>query len=258
VCVRNSPLLSLGTLVRARALRIFDKQVVSVRRADGGSLAAAVEYHAASEDSSLQGALSGRTAEAQAGAAFLSAGDSSFWWATQLWQRFSGALNITGGARGEYTATFSPFHTSCVGLRPTAGNVTIVVEWFHDGPVASLDFVSEHGIDSVRQWGGPALVAAGLLLFAYAPALAESVAFHYASGVSIAMLVSVLLLVLFVWHRTGRRKPFLTFTALLSAAGCSASAAYAGATPPPRAAGAADSAARGGRRSQVLVGLNLP
>jgi hypothetical protein len=50
------------------------------------------------------------------------------------------------------------------------------------------------------------------------------VVFHYASGVSLSMLLSLLLLAYIIWARTGRRRPVGALMALLSFLGITATA----------------------------------
>ena len=58
----------------------------------------------------------------------------------------------------------------------------------------------------------------------YSSTFAESVVFHYASGVSLSMVFGVLLIALIVWHRMGRRRPSLVVASLLSFIGVTATA----------------------------------
>merc|ERR1719311_1234690 len=59
------------------------------------------------------------------------------------------------------------------------------------------------GADQVEPalWIRPAVAVAALLLFWHAPALSRSLLFHYASGVTLAMVLGVALLVYFVVRR---------------------------------------------------------
>ena len=77
---------------------------------------------------------------------------------------------------------------SSIKCSPFGANVT--VEWFREGPLSSALLRGQSGSRegaSLRLWSGVALLCAGLLLFVYAPTLAESIVFHYASGVSLAV-----------------------------------------------------------------------
>jgi hypothetical protein len=224
VCVSNAP-VSAKLLLGGALLRLFDVQTVHVR-----GLRPGVEVYAASEDTWLVGAMSGQSAEEQVKAAFKTENRS---FAQERWADLSRALSTVwyGSDRRSQSFGFSPFSPSCVGLRSRNGPVDVTVELFREGPLAGL---STSDIDRLFRggdrnvplylWSWPALFVAGFLVFAYAPTLADSIVFHYASGVSVSMLLGVLIIVIILWQRTGSRRPGVFAASLLSAVGLTATA----------------------------------
>lgn len=226
ICVQNPP-LSVGSFFNL--LRLFDAETARIH---ADRLVASVDVQAASEDTWLTGMVGGLPADAQVVASLAPLA------ATGLQQQL-GVLRRTLSAvwsddRNTRSVAFSPFYPACVGLRATGKRapVNVTVEWVREGPdLRQLDGGREGSSRSVRGggsplllWSGPLLFVCGLLLYTYAPGLAESVAFHYAGGVSVAMLLGVLVLVFFVWHRTGRRRPGVVISAVLAALGVTATA----------------------------------
>ena len=226
-CVYNPP-LDFRTLLGGGLLRLFDAETARIHAEDVKM--SLFELRATSEDTWLAGLGDGRSAEQQARAAFTKQDASKLLSSLSQLRRALDAVR----AGDDYTRTvaFSPFATSCVGLRAAGmrSSVNVTVEWFREGPdVSVVRMGGARGIgvsggrgraaSPLRMWTGPALFVGGLLLYAYAPFLAESVAFHYAGGVSLAMVLGVLVVVLFVWHRTGRRRPGFLGAGLMASLG---------------------------------------
>ena len=193
VCVLNSP-LSTTSLLKMGALRLFDAEIAHI-----GGDHNAIEYIATSEDTFLTGLAGQQPAERQALVTFAAS------------SHLSSLTHLANAVRGMWhsdmnlrTVAFSPFYPSCIGLRGLPGRAAtnVSVEWWREGPD------SGDKKDSMRLWAGPALLVAGLVLFAYAPTFADSIAFHYAGGVATSMVLGVLLILYFVWARTGRGRRF--------------------------------------------------
>ena len=235
-CAVNNPLMPTRSFLRGGLLRLFDAQYVMVR---GERLRQEVEHHVASEDTWVQDVLGNKSVVARTLAAFGAPEESRFKQQLARLRRAVGAA-WAGGDDTTITAAFSPFYTSCVGLRSLGGDVTLTVEWYRDGPSLHARWPPPHAPprepsarggkleaqETVRQWSGVALLAAGLLLYGFSGSLAESIVFHYASAVSVSMVLGVLLLLLLVWSRTGRRRPFVALTAFLSLVGITATTLF--------------------------------
>ena len=228
VCVKNDP-LTPRMVLGGGLLRLFDVEVVHIR---SERLSTAVEYRATSEDTWLTGLVDGRTAVNQAHAAFAPAGASNLQYRLGELRR---ALTAVWSPADERSIAFSPFFPSCIGLRATSSSGSnVTVEWFREGPLGQQKAEggvaptreSANGRDTgiLRLWAGPGLFLAGVLLYLYAPTFAESVFFHYAGGVTLSMVLGVLVIVILVWHRTGRRRPGFALAALLSTLGVTATA----------------------------------
>ena len=174
VCSYNAP-LSPASLLTKGALRLFDAEVAKIR-ADHN----AIDYITTSEDTYLAPLIRGQSAEEQAKVTFAS--ESHLSSLTQLKRAITGAFTSDNKLR---VVAFSPFYPSCVGLMGLPGRkaANVTVEWHREGPEM------DDKRSALRLWAGPALLVSGLLLFAYAPTFAESVVFHYAGGVTLAMVI---------------------------------------------------------------------
>ena len=223
VCVENAE-LSLGTLLLTGGLlRAFDVETAHIR---AERLSLLVDFQATSEDTWLTGLVSASSAAGQARALFSPQSASAL--QQQLASLRRALSAVWHGDANARSVAFSPFYPSCIGLKATGStSVNVTIQWFREGPDASARPGSPRDAfagSQVRLWAGPALFVLGWLLFAYAPVCAESVLFHYASGVALSMALGVLVIAFFVWHRTGRRRPGIFLAALLSSLGVTATA----------------------------------
>lgn len=181
-CMHNQPFMN-AQLLTGGVLRLFDVQTVTVR----GSSDVIIKI--TSDDTWLTDATQPDTAEERAVAA-LNAEESLF----DVIPTFTFSRSTK-----EITKKLSPFHASCVALKASRDlqqGEALKLEWRRDSPV---------GRDAEPWlWVGPLLVFAGVALYSYADTLAKSVVFHYASSISVFMVLSMLLLGYIVWSRTGR------------------------------------------------------
>ena len=210
VCIVNPP-LSLRTLLSGKLLRLFDSETFRVHQK---RLLDEVDFRAASEDTWLTGftnVTTSATAEEQVRAAFKAVDNSGVQYQLEKMRRVVQAA-WNGGGSSTYAVTVSPFGTSCIGLRAlsASGAGQVKVEVYREGPLSSESkkLLNGGGVDAYAAlglWAGPLLLFAGVVLFAYAGTLAHSIVFHYASGVSLAMLLGVLIVAILIW-RTGRRR----------------------------------------------------
>ena len=114
LCVYNDPMATRRLLVSGGLARLFDMQSVRIRR-DRGPLAGAVDIHTASEDTFLSSSFSASAAETQAQAAFPTTSVLG-----QKVHRLGRAVRAAwegGGGASERIEEFSPFYTSCIGMR---------------------------------------------------------------------------------------------------------------------------------------------
>lgn len=251
VCVHNKPLSP--QYVFGSLLRLFDVQTFKIH---GEKLNINVDIHSGSEDTSLSAAFSKEPPIAQVRRAFTPEGASPLQSAVDTLRHALMAL-WHGRELGERRLSFSPFFTSCIGLRTSklraldkpfgASNVTVTVALYREGPLAGFklsealgNLVSGGGGGAsnlqatqspspLRLWTGLAFFFAGLLLFSYSTSLAQSVSFHYAGGVTLSMTLGVLMIVLILWHRRGggrRTGVGIVAASLLSLAGVTYNTVY--------------------------------
>jgi len=197
VCVHHKPLRAhLGLSV----LEFFLVQRIST------NTSSQLELSPASEDTWLEGAMGGLDPLRQLERTWESAGQEESWLrslrATASWV---GTAVTTLSDAGRWSQDFSPFSSSCVGLRlrPGVGEAAVEIEAKLVGPMLLSNGHRSVGADQVEPglWLGPALAVAALLLFWHTPALSRSLVFHYASGVTLAMVLGVALLLYFVVRR---------------------------------------------------------
>ncbi len=196
-CVHNQPLLS-SQLFTGGLLRLFDVQKL---RVTGSST---VTVRTASEDTWLADLVrfDELSTEERASRALDEDQPLSAW--------FGDTIDSLLASGADKLFKLSPFGTSCVALKSNSNFFSdeVKVEWRRDGPLKKDA--------ELRLWMGPALMLAGLLLYAYAELLAESAFFHYASWTSGFMIFSIFVLLWFISSRTGRTGRYLTTAAGLS------------------------------------------
>ena len=219
VCVDHKP---LRPNVQFRALELFTVQSFTIKNAKG------IEILSSSEDTWIEGATSGLDAVAQLEQSLLRSEDDTAW-AQMLLKGVHQAAAAVGAAvaqLGEHntsrTLSFSPFYTSCIAIRRSrtltnlVGEVSVELETRLVGPMAMSSGSRSVGEDAVDPWlwRGPVVLLLAGLLFFYAPALSHSIVFHYASGVGIAMLLGVVVLVYVVVRRVSPQRGSGTLLAI--------------------------------------------
>ena len=197
VCVHHKP---LRAHLQLSVLELFLIQRISTNSSSQ------LELSPTSEDTWLEGAVGGLDPLQQLERIWESARLEESWLqslrAVASWM---GTAVTTLDATGRWSQDFSPFHSSCVALRLRPGfeEAFVEVEAKLVGPMVLSNGHRSVGADQVEAglWLGPVLAAAALLLFWHAPALSRSLVFHYASGVTLAMVLGVALLLYFVVRR---------------------------------------------------------
>lgn len=196
VCVHHKPLrvhLSLSVL------ELFLVQRISTNSSSQ------LDLSPASEDTWLEGAVGGLDPLQQLERSWESARQEESWLRSLRTAASWVGTAVTTDSADRWSQDFSPFSSSCVALRlrPGVAEAAVEVEAKLVGPMLLSNGHRSVGADQVEAalWLGPAVAVAALLLFWHAPALSRSLLFHYASGVSIAMVLGVALLVYFVVRR---------------------------------------------------------
>lgn len=220
VCVDHKPLRpNLNFL----ALELFTVQSFTINNARG------IDIFSGSEDTWVEGAASGLDAVAQVEQSITRSQDDAAYFQMVLngMHQAAAAVGAAFAQLGEHntsrTLSFSPFYSSCVGIKRSrtvanmvVGEVTVELETRLVGPKMMSSSGRSVGEDAVDPWlwRGPVVLLLAGLLFLYAPALSHSIVFHYASGIGIAMLLGVVLLVYFVVRRASPQRGSGTLLAI--------------------------------------------
>jgi len=129
-------------------------------------------------------------------------------------------IEVVAGEAGEQpkrqkVLRFSPFYMSCIKIRPTTSARSVQVTTALSRAAAlrfgvprrpqpssgaqTADAMSRRDVATI--FLGAAVLLVLILLLCYAQPLSQSLVLHYASGVSLSMVLGVALLIVFAWRR---------------------------------------------------------